>query len=270
MSVVKTQIRIRNTRRRTLEGNTCYTRTEVTHTKHIGLLVHRQHYKRRILTPPLNSTFGIPNTHYVTQKAVLRPTVCNTMRTLTSLMFLLCALLLSTTALGNKLPRLPPGVEYGSEYYKPGEGRTSQLGADHWVSHMFADEEDKVGGEAGGRMRIGVSVPYIHCMYSFCNAFYTHCALYTQPKYYVDCGAHNPKFISNSYQLDQLGWRGICIEPNPSGDFAERTCTLERRAVDDVAGMYLVSGVALVLFSFFCACVFCMCVCVLCVCRGSD
>lgn len=60
---------------------------------------------------------------------------------------LLCVLLLHTTAsAADALPRLPPGVKYGSEYYKPAEGRTSQLGADHWVSNMFANDEhaDKV------------------------------------------------------------------------------------------------------------------------------
>jgi len=35
------------------------------------------------------------------------------------------------------------------------------------------------------------------------------------PGFYVDVGAHDGCFISNTCALYQDGWRGICIEPNP-------------------------------------------------------
>jgi FkbM family methyltransferase len=33
--------------------------------------------------------------------------------------------------------------------------------------------------------------------------------------FYVDVGAHDGRFISNTYGLYREGWRGICVEPNP-------------------------------------------------------
>ncbi|MCB9814269.1 FkbM family methyltransferase [Candidatus Nomurabacteria bacterium] len=33
--------------------------------------------------------------------------------------------------------------------------------------------------------------------------------------FYVDVGAFHPKIISNTYQLNKKGWRGINIDPNP-------------------------------------------------------
>jgi hypothetical protein len=33
--------------------------------------------------------------------------------------------------------------------------------------------------------------------------------------FYVDIGANDGKFISNTYCFEKLGWEGICIEPQP-------------------------------------------------------
>ena len=35
-----------------------------------------------------------------------------------------------------------------------------------------------------------------------------------QNGFYIDIGAHHPIRYSNTYKLYQLGWRGICFEPN--------------------------------------------------------
>lgn len=34
--------------------------------------------------------------------------------------------------------------------------------------------------------------------------------------YFVDIGAHDGVVHSNSYVLEQLGWDGVCVEPNPA------------------------------------------------------
>ena len=33
--------------------------------------------------------------------------------------------------------------------------------------------------------------------------------------FYVDIGSHKPLFSSNTYGFYLLGWKGICIDPNP-------------------------------------------------------
>ncbi|MDR2410233.1 MAG: FkbM family methyltransferase [Bacteroidales bacterium] len=33
--------------------------------------------------------------------------------------------------------------------------------------------------------------------------------------FYVDIGANDGKFISNTYCFEKLGWEGVCIEPQP-------------------------------------------------------
>lgn len=45
--------------------------------------------------------------------------------------------------------------------------------------------------------------------------------------YFVDVGANNGVFISNTYTLYRQGWRGICIEPNPEA-FAKLVKVRER------------------------------------------
>lgn len=38
----------------------------------------------------------------------------------------------------------------------------------------------------------------------------------TQSGYYVDVGCNHPRFLSNTYGLYRKGWRGICIDANPT------------------------------------------------------
>lgn len=33
--------------------------------------------------------------------------------------------------------------------------------------------------------------------------------------YFIDIGAHDGTTLSNTYLLEKLGWKGICVEPNP-------------------------------------------------------
>ena len=49
------------------------------------------------------------------------------------------------------------------------------------------------------------------------------------PRYYVDVGANHGVTISNTYLLDKLGWRGLCVEPVETAGYDERTCIIERR-----------------------------------------
>lgn len=54
--------------------------------------------------------------------------------------------------------------------------------------------------------------------------------------FFIDMGAHSGKWCSNSKLLEeQLGWRGICVEPFPA-DFEDRTCVLVKRAIAKESG----------------------------------
>ncbi|HRH26089.1 MAG TPA: FkbM family methyltransferase [Candidatus Paceibacterota bacterium] len=33
---------------------------------------------------------------------------------------------------------------------------------------------------------------------------------------YIDIGANNPRFLSNTYLFYKMGWKGLCVDPNPS------------------------------------------------------
>lgn len=48
---------------------------------------------------------------------------------------------------------------------------------------------------------------------------------------YVDVGANQGQLISNTYLLDKLGWRGLCIEPVETAGYEERSCIMERQVV---------------------------------------
>ena len=37
-----------------------------------------------------------------------------------------------------------------------------------------------------------------------------------RPRFYVDLAANHPLFESNTYRLEQIGWRGICIDAQPA------------------------------------------------------
>ena len=56
------------------------------------------------------------------------------------------------------------------------------------------------------------------------------------PRYYVDVGANHGVTISNTYLLDKLGWRGLCIEPVETAGYEERTCVIESQVVGDQEG----------------------------------
>jgi FkbM family methyltransferase len=51
--------------------------------------------------------------------------------------------------------------------------------------------------------------------------------------YFVDVGAADPQYNSQSWQLEQAGWSGILIEPRP--DFAEKLRRARRAKVYEVA-----------------------------------
>jgi FkbM family methyltransferase len=60
---------------------------------------------------------------------------------------------------------------------------------------------------------------------------------HSPPKaFYVDVGANHPVRGSMTFRLDQSGWRGVCVEPNPelAALYAgRRNCSLERRVIGD-------------------------------------
>lgn len=57
--------------------------------------------------------------------------------------------------------------------------------------------------------------------------------------FYIDVGANNPKFLSNSYFFDKcLGWQGICVEANPRLAkilMEERSCKVVSLCASDSA-----------------------------------
>lgn len=55
-------------------------------------------------------------------------------------------------------------------------------------------------------------------------------------RFYVDVGANHGVIISNTYLLDKLGWRGICVEPVETEGYTERTCAVEREVLGSEAG----------------------------------
>lgn len=66
------------------------------------------------------------------------------------------------------------------------------------------------------------------------------------PGYFVDVGAHDGIVHSNTYALEQLGWTGLCIEPNHSAysELAKnRSCALREAVVSDSVGTALFDGV---------------------------
>lgn len=53
--------------------------------------------------------------------------------------------------------------------------------------------------------------------------------LQCSPKgFYLDFGANDGQWGSNTAILDQFGWQGICVDPFPQ-NFANRTCNVVRR-----------------------------------------
>ena len=59
-----------------------------------------------------------------------------------------------------------------------------------------------------------------------------------QGSVFLDLGAHSGLWCSNTKLLEQLGWRGVCVEPFPEngptkGSFEDRSCALVDRALVD-------------------------------------
>lgn len=64
--------------------------------------------------------------------------------------------------------------------------------------------------------------------------------------FFVDVGAHDGIVHSNTYALEQLGWIGICVEPN-AGVYEElcrnRTCATSNLLASDISGSITFDGV---------------------------
>jgi FkbM family methyltransferase len=59
--------------------------------------------------------------------------------------------------------------------------------------------------------------------------------------FFVDVGAHDGRFLSNTWELEQAGWTGICIEPHPRlfEDLVKnRRVPCINRAIAEAPGMY--------------------------------
>ncbi len=57
-------------------------------------------------------------------------------------------------------------------------------------------------------------------------------------RYFVDLAANHPREGSSTYELEQHGWTGLCIEPNPAYASllrAQRNCTVMDVAIDSMA-----------------------------------
>ncbi len=53
--------------------------------------------------------------------------------------------------------------------------------------------------------------------------------------FYVDAGSADGRFMSNTRLLDELGWKGICIDPFPT-NMQRRTCEVFRQPVFSESG----------------------------------
>ena len=72
--------------------------------------------------------------------------------------------------------------------------------------------------------------------------FYNFFRCMPGPGTYLDVGASHPKLLSNTYFLDVcLGWRGVCVEPDPSlaaafGAGGNRSCLVVHKALSSAPG----------------------------------
>merc|ERR1719188_1097934 len=54
----------------------------------------------------------------------------------------------------------------------------------------------------------------------------------SQPGFFLEVGANHSEELSNTYLLEKAcGWRGICVEPFPRGDWSTRSAELVKCAV---------------------------------------
>lgn len=63
-------------------------------------------------------------------------------------------------------------------------------------------------------------------------------------RFYLDVGANHGQVISNTYLLDKMGWRGICVEPIEQAGYEDRTCIIEREVVGSKRGQQVEFQVA--------------------------
>jgi FkbM family methyltransferase len=56
--------------------------------------------------------------------------------------------------------------------------------------------------------------------------------------FYIDLGSADGTINSNTKILDNMGWSGICVEPNPVylDSYKDRTCKLIQKAVNKIDG----------------------------------
>lgn len=59
--------------------------------------------------------------------------------------------------------------------------------------------------------------------------------------YFVEAGAHDGIGDSQTYALEQAGWRGLCVEPSSafSGLQANRRCSVDNRCIYVTTGAYV-------------------------------
>ena len=62
--------------------------------------------------------------------------------------------------------------------------------------------------------------------------------------YFIDIGAFHPSELSNTCLLDERGWRGVCVEPRPHGDWTTRqnTTLLEHVITSDGRDVTFIDG----------------------------
>ena len=61
--------------------------------------------------------------------------------------------------------------------------------------------------------------------------------------FFLDVGSGDGIEGSNTWALEQRGWRGVCVDPFPT-NMAGRTCQMVREAVDSVGGRSVVFAMA--------------------------
>ena len=71
--------------------------------------------------------------------------------------------------------------------------------------------------------------PPTHRVSQYGQDFLVHLLMNGRSGFYVDVGAKDGKSISNTFMLEQHGWRGICIEPHPESFAA---LTAQRKSIN--------------------------------------
>ena len=126
---------------------------------------------------------------------------------------------------------------------------------DQFVGRLAAGRGDSLQG--AGRLRFHVTTLHIHNMSArrkeqlgdrsrlgtkskgspLAQRVLSAFAGLSGPRYFVDLAANHPTIGSSTFELEQKGWHGLCIEPNPeyfSLLRRQRTCKVSTAAVDAV------------------------------------